>query len=86
MPTSSCIKCQTLPIIKDRESSLIFGFEVVELSKKFRDFLDDSGINYLKEDSLTVVVKTSSFIEFLSNLLSKNILKNMKEKLFIFLV
>lgn len=75
MPTSSCIKCQTLPIIKDRESSLIFGFEVVELSKKFRDFLDDSGINYLKEDSLTVVVKTSSFIEFLSNLLSKNIFK-----------
>ena len=75
MPTSSCIKCQTLPIIKDKESSLIFGFEVVELSKKFRDFLDDSGINYLKEDSLTVVVKTSSFIEFLSNLLSKNIFK-----------
>ena len=75
MPTSSCIKCQTLPIIKDKESNLIFGFEVVELSKKFRDFLDDSGINYLKEDSLTVVVKTSSFIEFLSNLLSKNIFK-----------
>ena len=75
MPTSSCIKCQTLPIIKDRESSLIFGFEVVELSKKFRDFLDDSGINYLKEDSLTVLVKTSSLIDFLSNILSKNIFK-----------
>ena len=75
MPTSSCIKCQTLQILKDKESSLIFGFEVVELSKKFRDFLDDSGINYLKEDSLTVLVKTSSLIDFLSNILSKDIFK-----------
>ena len=58
MPTGSCVKCQTLQILKDCESNLIFGFEVVELSKKFRDFLDDSGINYLKEDSLTVLVKT----------------------------
>lgn len=58
MPTSSCIKCQTLPIIKDRESSLIFGFEVVELSKKFRDFLDDSGINYLKEDIWKIRLKS----------------------------
>jgi len=75
MPTSSCIKCQTLPILKDSESNLIFGFEVVELSKKFKDFLDDNNINYFKEDSLTIVIKTSSFIDFLSNLLSKNIFK-----------
>ena len=38
MPTSSCIKCQTLPILKDSESNLIFGFEVIELSKNLKIF------------------------------------------------
>ncbi len=75
MPTSSCIKCQTLPILKDSESNLIFGFEVIELCTKFKNFLDDNNINYFKEDSLTIVIRTYSFIDFLSNLLSKNIFK-----------
>lgn len=75
MPTSSCIKCQTLPILKDSESNLIFGFEVIELCTKFKNFLDENNINYFKEDNLTIVIKTSSFIDFLSNLLSKNIFK-----------
>lgn len=46
MPTSSCIKCQTLPILKDSESNLIFGFEVIELCTKFKNFLDENNINY----------------------------------------
>ena len=41
MPTGSCIKCQTLPILNDSSSKLIIAFEVLELSKKFINYLED---------------------------------------------
>ena len=75
MPTSPCIKCQTLPTLNDSESKLIFGFEVVELSKKFRNYLEENSISYEKEDSLTLIVQMPSMIEFLNNLLLKEIFK-----------
>ena len=75
MPTSSCIKCQTLPILNDSSSKLIIAFEVLELSKKFINYLEDENINYKKEDSLTIIIQTSSLFTFLSKLLSKNIFK-----------
>ena len=75
MPTGSCIKCQTLPILNDSSSKLIIAFEVLELSKKFINYLEDENISYKKEDSLTIIIQTSSLFTFLSKLLSKDIFK-----------
>ena len=65
MPTGSCIKCQTLPILNDSSSKLIIAFEVLELSKKFINYLEDENINYKKEDNLTIIIQTSSLFTFL---------------------
>lgn len=75
MATTACIKCHTLPSFDDSNSKVVFGFEVVELCKKFRNYLDENRIDYLKEDSLTVILKSVCLVDFLSTLLSKNIFK-----------
>lgn len=75
MATTACIKCHTLPSFDDSNSKVVFGFEVVELCKKFRNYLDENRIDYLKEDSLTVILKSVCLVDFLSTLLSKSIFK-----------
>ena len=82
MPTSSCIKCQTLPILNDSSSKLIIAFEVLELSKKFINYLEDENINYKKSEIANILnITPVSLSRILTNLNSKDIIKNNKKEI-----
>lgn len=71
MPTDSCIKCQTLPILNDSSSKLIIAFEVLELSKKFINYLEDGDmLFYLDRACRESSLKTAA-------------IKNIRAKVFI---
>lgn len=84
MPIGSCVKCQTLPVLHDGYSKLIIAFEVMELSKKFINYLKDENISYVKQDNLTIVIETSSLFSFLNTVFSKNIFqKHERESIYL---
>ena len=73
MPTSSCLKCHTLPTIKESSGDVIVSCEVPELTNKFKTFLKQNRLSYTIEDDLTLMVAISSFRDFIICIISADI-------------
>ena len=52
----SCIKCQTLPNLENKQGTLLVSCTVSELADKMIDYLDQQKIAYESEDTQTLWV------------------------------
>lgn len=68
MPTSSCLKCHTLPSIPNGSGDVIVSCEVAELAVKMEQILGSLGVATKLEDDTTLWASVDSFLEMVTEL------------------
>jgi EAL domain-containing protein (putative c-di-GMP-specific phosphodiesterase class I) len=76
--TTSCIKCDTLPVIPNGSGDIIISCEVSELAAKMQTVLSSLGVCTKTEDETTLWASVSSFSETVIALVTSELLNRME--------
>ncbi len=76
----SCIKCQTLPSIENKQGTLLASFTVSELADKMIHYLDQHKIAYEVEDAQTLWIKVDGFLDLFEELCHSHFLTKMERE------
>ena len=76
----SCIKCQTLPNLENKQGTLLVSCTVSELADKMIDYLDQQKIAYESEDTQTLWVKVDGFLDLFESMCKTHFLTKMERQ------